>query len=58
MVALGVTVDDSLNDISLEGSWTTVGKTYTDPAADAGGTGKVLSITVDMSVGPLRLVSA
>lgn len=55
--ATRITVDGSLNDISLEGSWTTVGKTHSNPAADAGGAGRVLNISVDMSVGTLRLVS-
>ncbi len=55
--AARVTVEGSLTDVSLEGEWTTTGKTSGTPAATAGGEGKTLTITVDMSVGTLKLVT-
>ena len=55
--AARVTVEGSLTDVSLEGEWTTTGKTSSTPAVQAGGQGKTLTITVDMSVGTLKLVT-
>jgi hypothetical protein len=55
--AARVTVDGSLTDVSLQGEWTTTGKTSSTPAAQAVGQGKTLTITVDMSVGTLKLVT-
>jgi hypothetical protein len=54
--AARVTVSGALNDVSAEGTWTTVDKTYSTPAVN-GGSGKLLTITVDMSVGTLKLVT-
>jgi hypothetical protein len=56
--AAQVTVEGSLTDISIEGPWTTTGKTSSTPAAEAGGQDKTLSIRVDMSVGTLELVTS
>jgi hypothetical protein len=55
--AARVTVEGSLTDVSLEGDWTTTGKTSSTPAAQAGGQGKTLTVTVNMSVGTLKLVT-
>lgn len=52
-----VTVEGALNDVSLEGPWTSSGKTHSTPAAQAGGSGRTLTITVDMSVGTLKLIT-
>jgi hypothetical protein len=55
--AAQVTVKGSLTDVSLEGDWTTAGKTSSTPAAKTGGQDKTLFIEVDMSVGTLELVT-
>ncbi len=55
--AAQVTVKGSLTNVSLEGDWTTTGKTSATPAAKAGGQDKSLLIEVDMSVGTLELVA-
>lgn len=52
--AAEVTVDGSLTDVSVEGPWTSSGNVHTTPAA-VDGSGKKLTITVDMSVGTLKL---
>jgi hypothetical protein len=54
--AAEVTVNGSLTDVSVEGTWTSSGNTHATSAA-ANGTGKKLTITVDMSVGTLKLVT-
>jgi hypothetical protein len=51
-----VTVNGSLTDVSVEGTWTSSGNTHATPAA-ADASGKKLTITVDMSVGTLKLVA-
>ncbi len=55
--AAQVTVKGSLTDVSLEGAWTTTGKTSSTPAVKAGGQNKTLLIEVDMSVGTLELIT-
>jgi len=55
--AARVTVKGALTDVSLEGDWTTTGKTSSTPAAQQAGQTKTLTITVDMSVGTLKLVT-
>jgi hypothetical protein len=54
--AAEVTVSGSLTDVSVDGPWTTNGDIHTTPAV-AGGSGKKLTISVDMSVGTLKLVT-
>ena len=54
--AAEVIVSGSLTDVSVDGPWTTNGDTHTTPAM-AGGSGKKLTISVDMSVGTLKLVT-
>jgi hypothetical protein len=54
--AAEVTVSGSLTDVSVDGPWTNSGGTHATPAA-AGGSGKKLIISVDMSVGTLKLVT-
>ena len=53
--AAEVIVSGSLTDVSLDGPWTSDGDIHTTPAA--GGSGKKLTISVDMSVGTLKLVT-
>lgn len=55
-IAAVVTVEGSLNKVSEQGSWVTNGKTYSTPAS-AGGSGKTLTIKVDMNVGSLKLIT-
>jgi hypothetical protein len=55
--AARVTVKTALTKVSVEGSWTINGKTYSTPAAGGGQQGKTLAIEVDMSVGSLKLVT-
>lgn len=57
LTAARVTVDGSLNDVSLEGTWTTSGDTYSTQAAGSHEPEKTLEIAVDMSVGSLKLIS-
>lgn len=47
-----VNVSGALTKVSAQGSWTTVGKTYS-----TAGSGKSLTINVEMSVGTLKLIS-
>jgi hypothetical protein len=53
--AAEVIVSGSLTDVSVDGPWTSNGDIHTTPAA--GGSGKKLTISVDMSVGTLKLVT-
>jgi hypothetical protein len=55
--AARVTVEASLTDVSVEGSWTANGKTYSTPAAVGDQQAKALNIVVDMSVGSLKLIT-
>jgi hypothetical protein len=55
--AARVTVEASLTDVSVEGSWTANGKTYSTPAAAGDQQAKVLNIVVDVSVGSLKLIT-
>jgi hypothetical protein len=55
--ACKVTSGGKLTDVSLEGEWTTSGKTYSTSAVGAEGQGKMITITVNMSVGRLVLTS-
>jgi hypothetical protein len=55
--AASVTVSGSLTDIDVQGPWATAGETHSTPAVAAGGSGKMLTITVDMSVGSLNLIT-
>jgi hypothetical protein len=52
-----VTVDGALNDVNLDGDWTSQDKTHRNPAAMSDGARRTLSISVDMSVGTLKLVT-
>ncbi len=54
--AARVTVGGSLTDVSVDGNWTTSGKTHETPAT-AAALGKQLTITVNMSVGTLKLIT-
>ncbi len=47
-----VNLSGALTKVSVQGSWTTVDKTYS-----TSGSGKKLTINVDMSVGTLKLIS-
>ena len=47
-----VNVSGALTKVSVQGKWTTVGKTYS-----IAGSGKSLTINVEMSVGTLKLIS-
>ncbi|MFH0916948.1 MAG: toast rack family protein [bacterium] len=55
--AARVTVDGALTDVSVEGSWTTSGKTYSTSVVGGDQQAKILTIAVDMSVGSLKLVA-
>lgn len=55
--AARVTVNGTLTDVSVEGSWTTSGKTYSTSAVGGEQQAKTLTIVVDMSVGSLKLVA-
>jgi hypothetical protein len=57
--AARVTISGSLNDIDTEGTWnrSSGGDTFTTPAWDSKQRGKTLSISVEMSVGSVTLVS-
>lgn len=55
--AASVTVSGSLTDVDVEGPWSSAGKTHSTPAAAGKGSGKMLTITVDMSVGSLKLIT-
>jgi hypothetical protein len=53
--AARITVDGSLNDVNMEGTWTVTGKTYsTEAAKDT--QAKTLDITLKMNVGQVTLV--
>lgn len=47
-----VNVSGELNDVSIEGTWTVQGKTYS-----LGGGGRTLTINVDLTAGSLKLVA-
>jgi hypothetical protein len=53
--AARVTIQGSLTDVSVEGSWAGGGKTYSTPPT--GAQARVLTIMVDMSVGSLKLAT-
>ncbi len=55
--AAKVTIKGRLTDVTQEGEWVTAGGTYSTPAAGAGKQGKLLTVTVDMSVGSLTLTT-
>ena len=55
--AARVTVKGTLTDVSVDGSWTANGKTYSTAAAGGDQQAKILTIEVDMSVGALKLIT-
>lgn len=55
--AAKVVVKGKLTDVTQEGAWVTADGTYSTPAAGAGQKGKLLTITVNMNVGSLSLIS-
>ncbi len=55
--AAKVTVSGSLNNISTEGVWTSVGKTYSTTAVGSVGQGRLLTIDVKADVGSVRLIA-
>jgi hypothetical protein len=54
--AAKVVLKGKLTDVSQEGTWTAVDKSYSTPGAASSG-GKLLTITVNMDVGSLTLTS-
>ena len=55
--AAKVIVKGRLTDVSPEGAWTATGKTYTTPPVGTDQQGKLLTITVSMDLGSLKLTS-
>ena len=55
--AAKVQVKGALSSVTHEGAWVITNKTYATPAAGGGQQGKLLTITVDMSVGSLTLTT-
>ena len=55
--ATKVVVKGKLTDVSQEGSWTASGKTYVTPSVGTGQQGKLLTITVSMDLGSLKLTA-
>lgn len=53
--AARITVDGSLNDVNMQGTWSVTGKTYSTEAAEDP-QAKVLNITLKMDVGQVTLV--
>jgi hypothetical protein len=56
--AAKVVVKGKLTNVSQQGTWTVAGKNYSTPAAGGKSPGKMLSITVNMDVGNLTLVTS
>jgi N-terminal domain of toast_rack, DUF2154 len=56
-MAVKVVVSGKLADVQQEGSWVTTGRTYSTPAVGVKNQGKLITITVDMSVGSLLLTN-
>ena len=54
--AAKVTISGSLNSVGTEGVWTTSGNAYSTTGAGTAAQGRMLTITVEMSVGSVTLV--
>jgi hypothetical protein len=55
--AAKVVIKGKLTDVSKEGSWTATGKTYATPSVGTGQQGKLLTISVSMDLGSLKLTT-